>query len=56
LVNGKTKDHIVRLASETANAINARARNLRKKSSQTLGIVIPVYSGSHQNLSDPFLK
>lgn len=54
LVNGKTKDHILRLATETGYAINARARNLRKQSSQTLGIVIPVYPGSHQNLSDPF--
>lgn len=54
LVNGKTKDHILRLANETGYAINARARNLRKQSSQTLGIVIPVYPGSHQNLSDPF--
>ncbi len=54
LVNGKTKDHILRLAHETGYAINARARNLRKQSSQTLGIVIPVYPGSQQNLSDPF--
>lgn len=54
LVNGKTKDHILKLASETGYAINARARNLRKQSSQTLGIVIPVYPGSQQNLSDPF--
>ncbi len=54
LVNSKTKDHILRLASETGYAINARARNLRKQSSQALGIVIPVYPGSHQNLSDPF--
>ena len=54
LVNSKTKDHILRLATETGYAINARARNLRKQSSQTLGIVIPVYPGSNQNLSDPF--
>lgn len=54
LVNGKTKELILRLADETGYAINARARNLRKQSSQTLGIVIPVYPGSHQNLSDPF--
>jgi len=54
LVNGKTKDHIMKLAHETGYAINARARNLRKQSSQTLGIVIPVYPGSQQNLSDPF--
>jgi len=54
LVNGKTKELILRLANETGYAINARARNLRKQSSQTLGIVIPVYPGSHQNLSDPF--
>lgn len=54
LVNAKTKDHILKLAHETGYAINARARNLRKQSSQTLGIVIPVYPGSHQNLSDPF--
>ncbi len=54
LVNGKTKELILRLANETGYAINARARNLRKQSSQALGIVIPVYPGSHQNLSDPF--
>lgn len=54
LVNGKTKELILRLANETGYAINARARSLRKQSSQTLGIVIPVYPGSHQNLSDPF--
>ena len=54
LVNGRTKDHILKLAHETGYAINARARNLRKQSSQTLGIVIPVYPGSQQNLSDPF--
>lgn len=54
LVNPKTKETILRLASETGYEINARARNLRKQSSQTLGIVIPVYPGSHQNLSDPF--
>ncbi len=54
LVKSKTKEHILKLASETGYAINARARNLRKQSSQTLGIVIPVYPGSHQNLSDPF--
>lgn len=54
LVKSKTKDRILRLANETGYAINARARNLRKQSSQTLGIVIPVYPGSHQNLSDPF--
>ena len=54
LVNRKTKENILRLASETGYEINARARNLRKQSSQTLGIVIPVYPGSHQNLSDPF--
>lgn len=54
LVTAKTKETILRLASETGYEINARARNLRKQSSQTLGIVIPVYPGSHQNLSDPF--
>lgn len=55
LVNDKTKALILQLAHETGYAINARARNLRKQSSQTLGIVIPVYPGSHQTLSDPFL-
>ncbi len=54
LVNDKTKAQILQLAHETGYAINARARNLRKQSSQTLGIVIPVYPGSHQTLSDPF--
>ncbi len=54
LVKSKTKAHILKLASETGYAINARARNLRKQSSQALGIVIPVYPGSRQNLSDPF--
>lgn len=54
LVNAKTKELILSLANETGYAINARARSLRIQSSQTLGIVIPVYPGSHQHLSDPF--
>ena len=54
LVRQKTKDKIKRLAEETGYSINAQARNLRKQSSQTLGIIIPVGPGSNQTVSDPF--
>lgn len=54
LVKQKTKDKIKRLAEETGYSINAQARNLRKQSSQTLGIIIPVGPGSNQTVSDPF--
>ena len=54
LVKQKTKDEIFRLASEHGYVINASARRLRKKSSETLGIVIPLDPKSGQTISDPF--
>lgn len=54
LVKQKTKDKIKQLAEETGYSINAQARNLRKQSSQTLGIIIPVGPETNQTVSDPF--
>lgn len=54
LVKQKTKDEIFRLASEHGYVINASARSLRKRSSETLGIVIPLDPKSGQTISDPF--
>ena len=54
LVKQKTKDHILKLAQETGYVVNASARNLRRKSSQAIGIVIPLGAGSDQTISDPF--
>ena len=54
LVKQKTKDKIKRLAEETGFSIDARKRNLRKQSSQALGIIIAVGPGSNQIVSNPF--
>lgn len=54
LVKQKTKDHILKLAQETGYVVNASARNLRRKSSQAIGIVIPLGAESDQTISDPF--
>ncbi|WP_371397272.1 LacI family DNA-binding transcriptional regulator [Fretibacter rubidus] len=54
LVKQQTKDEIFRLASEHGYVINASARSLRKRSSETLGIVIPLDPKSGQTISDPF--
>ena len=54
LVKPKTKEHILRIAAETGYAVNASARNLRRQSSEAIGIVIPMNPDSGQTISDPF--
>ncbi|MHA7899627.1 MAG: LacI family DNA-binding transcriptional regulator [Henriciella sp.] len=54
LVKAKTKTEILKIAQETGYAVNASARNLRRRSSETIGMVIPLRPESGQTLSDPF--
>lgn len=54
LVKPKTKAHILKIATETGYAVNASARNLRRQSSDAIGIVIPLKPESGQTISDPF--
>lgn len=54
LVNAETREHILKIALQTGYAVNVAARNLRRQTSQTLGIVVPMRPGSGQTISDPF--
>lgn len=54
LVKAKTKQHVLKIAQETGYVVNASARNLRRQSSQAIGIVIPLAPDSGQTISDPF--
>jgi DNA-binding LacI/PurR family transcriptional regulator len=54
VVNPDTKANILRIAAETGYAVNAAARNLRRQSSRTIGLVIPILPDSGQTISDPF--
>jgi len=54
LVKQGTKDHVLKIAAETGYVVNASARNLRRQSSQAIGLVIPLHPDSGQTISDPF--
>jgi len=54
LVNAETRQLILKIALETGYVVNVAARNLRRRTSQTLGIVIPLRQESGQTISDPF--
>lgn len=54
LVKADTKELVLKIAAETGYVVNASARNLRRQSSQAIGIVIPLAPGSGQTISDPF--
>lgn len=54
LVKEKTKSHILKIAAETGYAVNASARNLRRQTSEAIGMVIPLRPESGQTISDPF--
>lgn len=54
LVKADTKEHVLKIAADTGYVVNASARNLRRQSAQTIGIVIPLAPGSGQTISDPF--
>ena len=54
LVKEQTKNLILKIASETGYVVNASARNLRRQSSEAIGMVIPLRPESGQTISDPF--
>lgn len=54
LVKEDTKAEILKIAAETGYAVNASARNLRRQSSEAIGMVIPLRPESGQTISDPF--
>ncbi|MCQ8184623.1 LacI family DNA-binding transcriptional regulator [Parvularcula maris] len=53
-VKEATKEHIRRVAEEIGYEINVSARNLRKRSTETIGIVVPIDPTRGQTISDPF--
>lgn len=54
LVKPHTKAAILDIADKVGYTVNVAARNLRRQSSETIGIVIPLSPGSEQTISDPF--
>ncbi len=54
LVKEDTKAEILKIAAEVGYAVNASARNLRRQSSEAIGMVIPLRPESGQTISDPF--
>ncbi len=54
LVAKAKREEILRLAQEHGYVINAVARNLRLKRTQTISVVIPMGHDSGQHLTDPF--
>jgi len=54
LVKPETKAEIMRIAQEIGYSVNVAARNLRKQSSETIALVIPIKPGSGETISDPF--
>lgn len=54
LVKPKTKAHVKTVAEGLGYQINVAARNLRRQSTQTLGIVVPIDPARGQTISDPF--
>lgn len=54
LVKPNTKSTILKIADDMGYTVNVAARNLRKQSSEAIGIVIPLAPGSEQTISDPF--
>ena len=54
LVKPDTKAEILRIAEDLGYSVNVAARNLRRRTSDTLALVIPIRPDSGQSLSDPF--
>ena len=54
LVKPETKAEIMRIAQEIGYSVNVAARNLRRQSSETIALVIPIKPGSGETISDPF--
>ena len=56
LVASAKVDEILRVAREAGYVVNATARNLRLKRTQTIGVVVPLAHEAGQPLTDPFLS
>lgn len=56
LVASAKVEEIIRIARESGYVVNATARNLRLKRTQTIGVVIPLAHEAGQPLTDPFLS
>lgn len=54
LIKAETKDHVRAIAARLGYEVNVAARNLRRQSTQTLGIVVPIDPARGQTISDPF--
>lgn len=54
LVNAATRDRIIKLAQERGYVVNAAARSLRLKRTETISVAIPLAHESTQPLTDPF--
>ena len=54
LVKEETKAQILRIADEIGYSVNVAARNLRRQSSETLALVIPLSPDTGESISDPF--
>lgn len=54
LVKAKTKAHVLKIANEIGYSVNVAARNLRRQSSETIALVIPLKPESGETISDPF--
>lgn len=54
LVKPDTKAEILKIAQEIGYSVNVAARNLRRQSSETLALVIPLRPDSGERISDPF--
>ena len=54
LVKENTKVHVRAVAEKLGYEINVAARNLRRQSTQTVGIVVPIDPSRGQTISDPF--
>lgn len=54
LVKEDTKERVRAIAEEMGYVVNAAARNLRRQTTQTIGIVVPIDPAKGQTISDPF--
>lgn len=54
LIERQMREKIVRIAAKHGYVVNATARNLRTRRTQTLSVVIPLAHESGQTLTDPF--
>ena len=54
LVNDETRERVTKIAAEARYTVNEAARNLRRKESRTVDVVIPITEYNRKQMSDPF--